>query len=386
MKRYADHFLIACFLTFLVLAMAVTLLRPKDVISYYENRTLAQMPNWTAESAGSGTYAGAWERYLADHAAGRNTLLKLKTRLDLLLGRPMVNDVVLADSGSLLPYLKLDSSDKDSVRRQAEDFADRQAEIRDTVQAVGGHFCYVAVPCQYASRQSEYPWYMENRARLTQLATQSLADAMAEREVDYLDLGPSLDPSRVDNHYGILGAYQVYRAVMDWANSVLQEPAPVLTEEDLTLTALPNPYMGSRTRKLMGLVWPEESLCLLEPKEPVAFTRWNNGQEVDAAVYALPSGPEETLTYGLYMGGDIAQTRIDTGREELPTVLIYGDSFTNALECVLYLSFDEMHSLDLRHWKDGTLEDYIAQVRPDIVICVRDYEALLALSNNGGGE
>ena len=91
------------------------------------------------------------------------------------------------------------------------------------------------------------------------------------------------------------------------------------------------------------------------------------------------------LTYNLFMGGVIANTVIDTHREELPSILIYGDSFTNAMECVAYLSFDEMHSLDLRHYHEMSLEGYIQKFQPDVVVCIRDYEVLLEVGNNGGG-
>ena len=115
-----------------------------------------------------------------------------------------------------------------------------------------------------------------------------------------------------------------------------------------------------------------------------------------SAVYALPATEDEALTYGLYMGGDIAETCIRTDRSSLPTALIFGDSFTNPVECLAYYSFtnaveslayysfDEMRSVDLRHYKTQSISDYIAAYQPDVVICIRDYEALLSRSDNGG--
>lgn len=84
------------------------------------------------------------------------------------------------------------------------------------------------------------------------------------------------------------------------------------------------------------------------------------------------------------MGGDIAETCIRTDRPSLPTALIFGDSFTNAVESLAYYSFDEMRSVDLRHYKTQSISDYIAAYQPDVVICIRDYEALLSRSDNGG--
>ena len=119
-------------------------------------------------------------------------------------------------------------------------------------------------------------------------------------------------------------------------------------------------------------------------REDIPFTRLDNWQEVASAVYALPATEDEALTYGLYMGGDIAETCIRTDRSSLPTALIFGDSFTNAVESLAYYSFDEMRSVDLRHYKTQSISDYIAAYQPDVVICIRDYEALLSRSDNGG--
>lgn len=85
----------------------------------------------------------------------------------------------------------------------------------------------------------------------------------------------------------------------------------------------------------------------------------------------------------LIWGGDIAETVIDTGRDELPSLLIYGDSFTNPVEGLMYYSFDEMRTVDLRHYKDMTLADDIALYQPDVVVGIRDYESLLFTDYNG---
>ena len=117
--------------------------------------------------------------------------------------------------------------------------------------------------------------------------------------------------------------------------------------------------------------------------EDLPFTRFDNGAAAEATVYALPGSDAEPLTYGLYMGGDIAETVIRTDRPELPNALIFGDSFTNPVECLAYYSFNELRSVDLRHYTVQSLSDYIAAYQPDVVLCVRDYQSLLLREFNG---
>jgi len=157
----------------------------------------------------------------------------------------------------------------------------------------------------------------------------------------------------------------------------------VLTEEDFTFRELPNPYIGSRNRKLYNL-WPNEDRAVIaELKDPIAYTRYDNGEPSDKPLYVLPTAEDLPTTYNLYMGGDFAETILETNRPELPDVLVFGDSFTNALETLLYTSFDEMRSLDLRHYTDKTLRDYITDYQPDIVICVMNDAFYYTPTGNG---
>ncbi|MBO5329452.1 MAG: hypothetical protein J6A71_02895, partial [Anaerotignum sp.] len=153
--------------------------------------------------------------------------------------------------------------------------------------------------------------------------------------------------------------------------------------EEITFHTLENPYLGSRPRKLFDMYGNEEHLLWADFGEEIFFTRRDNGQEVSATVYSMPENSEESVLYGFYMGGDIPETIIDTNRPHLPKVLIYGDSFTNALESLAYYSFDEMRSLDFRYYNEKSLKEYIEMYQPDIVICMRDYESLLSFDGNG---
>lgn len=391
MKRIAELFMTACFLAVLAGGLAAALLRPPQDFSFWENRMLASLPQPAPRSVGDGSYFTDLETYLADHAPLRSTLLGLKTRADLALGRPVVNDVVVTEN-SLLPFLPYLNDDPEDIARWAGLMADNLADIHAAVAEYGGYFCYTVVPCQSVSRWDEYPWFLNNEARRARLKSAAMAQAMEERGVPYLDVEAALAQaggskqyaSRVDNHYTMAGAFETCRLILEKAAADTGLSFPILGADDFTVETLPNPYLGSRERKLLGLEERDEQLSILLPRDPVPFTRADNGTPVQPAVYRLPAGGDEAVDYGLYMGGDIAHTVIDTGRNDLPSILIYGDSFTNPVECLAYLSFNETHSLDLRHYHDMGLTDYIRQFQPDIVVCVRDYDFMMATDGNGG--
>lgn len=393
MKRICEWAMALLFSGVLLVLMAATILLTKNRYSYYENRNLSAFPEITAESVLSGQVFDDLETLFCDYAAWRTPALKAVTWADLnVFHRPVVNDIVVTDD-ALLEQLYTMPDTADDIARKAADVAADNAALRDQIEAYGGHYCYIAVPCQYAYYEDEYPSYLENRSAYTAAELAALNSAMDAQGITHVDMGPIFDSlghlpafsSKVDNHYGLLGAYETYRAAVQKLNGDYGLALSFPEEgTDVTFSALPNPYMGSRTRKLLGLRGDNEKLLTAAFREDIPFTRLDNWQEVASAVYDLPATEDEALTYGLYMGGDIAETCIRTDRPSLPTALIFGDSFTNAVESLAYYSFDEMRSVDLRHYKTQSISDYIAAYQPDVVICIRDYEALLSRSDNGG--
>ena len=392
MKRICEWAMALLFSGVLLVLMAATILLPKNRYSYYENRNLSAFPEITAETVLSGQVFGDLETLFCDYAAGRTTALKAVTWCDLnVFHRPVVNDIVVTDD-ALLEQLYTMPDTADDIARKAADVAADNAALRDQIEAYGGHYCYIAVPCQYAYYEDEYPSYLENRSAYTAAELAALNSAMDAQGITHVDMGPIFDSlghlpafsSKVDNHYGLRGAYETYRAAVQALNDAYGLALSFPEEgADVTFSALPNPYMGSRTRKLLGLRGNDEKLLTAAFREDIPFTRFDNGGEVAATVYALPATDTEPLTYGLYMGGDIAETVLRTDRPELPSVLIFGDSFTNPVESLAYYSFDELRSIDLRHYTAQSLSDHIATYKPDVVLCIRDYQSLLSREYNG---
>ena len=390
-KKIANIVLVLAFAGFLTAAMVITLGKPQGGWSYYENRTLAQMEELTPQTLWDGTFADSVEPTLQDHAAGRNTLLKLSTWMDMeLFHRPVVNQVIPVE-GMLLSWNPYETPDAELIQQQADAMAGQLGELRDVVESYGGKFYYVAVPGQYTYFEETHPDFLNNRATYTDLEIPAFQQAMEEQGVTLIEMGEILaqqgNPpeyySTVDYHYTFGGAYATYLAILERINQDFDHSLTVLDEDNLVRETLPNPYLGSRARKVFGLWETDEKLEIGLPSQPIPFTRTDNGQEVPATVYTLPGNDTDEVAYAAYMGGDIAETVIDTGRDELPSLLIYGDSFTNPVEGLMYYSFDEMRTIDLRHYKDMTLADYIALYQPDVVVGIRDCESLLSTDYNG---
>ncbi len=391
MKKSASVFFAVCFCLFLFSVAAVTVHNNLKSVSYYENRTLKQTPDFASESLLSGAYFKDWEDWLTDHAAGRNTLMKLDTWLRLnLLRQPVVNDVVV-DAGVLLRYNDYGTWDTSYLYAKADEIGGELLSLKRQVEQAGGSFYYVGVPEQSTYFTCYYPGYLENRAWNISAIRDSFSQALLERGISFLDMSkvyeamgsPDAFYSATDHHYSFYGAWAAYKTVMERINADSGWELGVLEEQDLEWVKLPNPFLGSRARKLFGLRSFEEHLTVGLPRNPVAFTRTDNGVSSDASVLELPASGDTAVTYNIFMGGDKAETVLMTNRPELPDLLIFGDSFTNAVETIIYTSFDETRSIDLRYYTEKTLKEYIADYQPDIVICIRDETAFFTRTGNG---
>lgn len=377
---------VICFALFISAMAVFTVTSDKSRYSYFENRTRAAKPEITKAGLLDGSFMTDAETYAKEYVCLRDKWLTADTAVSLMLGRPVVNGVVVTDT-VLLPELTDMTDSDESITKQAEKIASNLLAHKEQVEAYGGHFLYVAVPCQYVCYEDAYPWYLPNKAEYTAKSSAALFAALDEAGVDYTDMlsvfgdGAKRYSSAIDNHFGMDGAYLTYREIIMKLNEG-GVGAPLMAESDFTREVLPNRYLGSRTRKLLGIAKSDEKLTVLYPKDDIPFTRSDGGKAADASVYDIPATDKDAL-YGVYMGGDIPETVIDTGRHDLPTVLIYGDSFTNAVECAAWCSFDKMYSFDFRYYDGKTLAELISELRPDAVVCIRDFEAMLSPYANG---
>lgn len=363
------------------------------LFSYYENRNLAEVPPIKKETVLNGSYFSHVETWAKDHLAKRCGILVCDTKLNLdLLKRPVVNETVITDK-VLLPYNPPEAVDRTNITILAAEMSKTLASHARCCDTYGGKFYYVAVPCQYVYYEQEYPAFLNSRAELTADSSRALFSQLDEHNVSYIDMlakfnqkgHPPGFSSAVDNHYGIFGALETYEALIKQINEDTEWNLTALTAADYDTVTLPNPYLGSRERKLLGLRELPEKLSVLYPRQEVPFVRydWGNTVPSEASVYTLPGDEQQEVLYNVYMGGDISITKIETNRPALPDILIYGDSFTNAVESLLWYNFDTMYAVDFRHYTELTPEEFIKKYKPDIVVCLRDYEQLLNLYNNG---
>lgn len=390
-KRVSELIMILVFSAVIILLLIATLSLGGKKTSYYENRALSKLQTPETEDVMDGSFFTDLESFLSDHSAFREELLEFNTDLDLsVFKRPVVNDVVVGDD-ILVGYNSFDCNERDLSEKSIADFRKNLSVVKSACDEVGAPYYYVGFPEQHTFYPDKYPWYMNNLSDFEDREAEILNEIMPLYGISFIDLREELTgedvrdiySSKTDNHLSMRGAFEAYRIILERINEDWDESFRILDEDDVEFVRLANPYLGSMERKLMNRIDIDESLYYLEFDREVPYTRYDAGNAIAPFTFNFPDNVRETVSYTFYMGGDISECLMDTERKGMPDILIYGDSFTNNLECVLYACCGKMYSLDLRYYK-GNVSDFILENEPDYVICARSFSTLLQAYANGG--
>ena len=387
MKNIEKLLVIVMFIAVIVAVPILTFNSEIAESSDIEFRELAKEPEYSNEDFWNGSFFREWENYFLDHIYERNQWLKINTAVQMkLLKRDVINSVVVTDD-VLLAY-NYPNEEPYDLTEDAEEIAERLAGANERTKAYGGTFLYVSMPEQFSIFRDRYPSHLENGGRLLDAIDDAFTKAMSEKDVPFLNMRREFlaqeDYDRfyalTDHHYNFRGAVFTCQAIERRLREMGTDISLALPGEK-ELQGLDNRFQGSRNRQLSYLSPLYDKFLYYTPTIP--FKRWDQGNPSQEAVINFPITDDDPVSYVNYMFGDIAETLVATYRDDLPNVLIWGDSFTNAAETMLYTGFNEMRSLDLRFYKTMGVYEYIETYKPDIVICMVNDANCLALDGNG---
>lgn len=183
-----------------------------------------------------------------------------------------------------------------------------------------------------------------------------------------------------DHHYTGLGAYYVYQDILTSINENTEWNLTIPHYDEFESAIVPGDFVGSQARILGNVTYSEiDYLEIALPMDMPSYTRWDNGKETNTPLVQF----DDRNSYSNYMSSDHANTVVKTDNPvDYPKILIIGDSFTNAIETLTVYNASEMHSLDPRHYK-GDIYEYIAEMKPDVTIVLRDTLLYNAYMNSG---
>lgn len=318
------------------------LILPDNSFSAEENRSLRTFPRFNFEKLVSGDFSDEINDYFADQFPLRDTLVGLKGLTEIGLGKGENNGILLGDGGQLAERLydvygldadaELDAFDTAHIRASAEGL-NRVSASLDLPFSV----LLTGRTIDVTSSSFDYP------SDISHFLQEVVKDALNE-DVSYVETIDSLRLRhemgeyvyyKTDHHWTTLGAYYAYAEVM---KSFGMAEAVIPSEAFEKRTVSTSFYGTAWSAGGMKFVAPDSvELWLLGNEDEFAVIA--DGRDLDG-LYSM-SYLEKKDHYSVFLDGthDVVTVTKRTG-EARPTLLIFKDSFANALAPFLVQHFD----------------------------------------------
>ena len=331
MTKAYSRFLTAFFCLFLGGLLAVHVFLPDRDKSETENRTLAQLPEFTWEALKDGSYTEAIEEYFADQFPLRDGWTGLKARAEQLLGKREFNDIYLA--GDTL-ISKVETPDEELVEKNLS-YIDRLKEKAEATVTVG------LIPSAAEVWKDKLPvgavsWDQTELLSKSDVDFHAVLKEHADEQIFY----------RTDHHWTTLGAFYGANALLE---KLGREP---LKESDFTAENASSDFDGTLYSQ-SGIHWlPSDTMEYWVSEDGLSVTSWSTGKPEEVPLYDR-TYLEKKDKYSSFLGGNqpLCVIKNETLDETAGKVVLVRDSYSDALAPFLAQRFAEVHLIDLRYYR-----------------------------------
>jgi hypothetical protein len=379
MKKIIQLLFILAFLIIIFSVGIITYLEPDRPTSTVENRTLAQRPVITKQAVVSGEFFKNFETYFADQLYGRDEIIKAYTKEQLLLNRTIINNIVVAKDDWLLYN---PSTQTNSVYK---DMDQSLANLKQLADETGVEFYFAATPYKMIVLKDIYPSYINEQVGVKNQKYfmshlprpihginlyQYFKDTYSEKQLESMYF-------KTDHHWNIDGAFAGYQKMITdmSATSKLFEGKPVEKENLKLVCNQKSDFVGTLNLRLYSIVdTSDEKICYYDP-----FFNSKNGKVTAKQIYGpvltnindiYASGfQREKVFYGHLFTWDLPEINFEyqhTGNNL--HLLVLKDSYMNPIQPFIAQHFNKTSILDIRHYHEKTVAQYIKDNKIDIVL------------------
>lgn len=330
MTKQYSRFLTAGFCIFLAGLLVWHIALPDRDKSETENRTLAQLPEFSWAALVDGSYTESVEEYFADQFPLRDQWMVLKARTEQWLGKREFHDVYLCDD-TLISKVEVPA---ESLVEKNLSYIDRLKEKTEANVTLG------MIPSAAEIWKDRLPFGAQSWDQTALLAQsdvdfRSVLAAHADEQIFY----------RTDHHWTTLGAFYGANALL---KSLGMDP---LKETDFTPETVSDTFYGTLYSQ-SGVHWLEPDILEFWVEEDgLSVTSWRTGKEEAASLYDL-SYLDVKDKYSAFLGGNqplcvIKNENLTDGRK----LLLIRDSYADSMAPFLAQRFSEVHLVDLRYYR-----------------------------------
>jgi len=332
-------------LIFLVILIVILTLNTtkKDIkFSESENRILAQKPKFSIDRLLEGRYTKKYEKYKVDQFVDRDGWMKLKSGVDLALGKNESNGIYKGSDDYLIESFEVPDSEIVSRNIKAiNNFNEKHKDIKE----------YMLIAPNAVSILSEkLPPYAPVVSQ--KLVMDNFAKTL-NKGINYIDVYNTLDKHdkeyiyyKTDHHWTTLGAYYSF---LEAAKAMDLE----VKKDYYNVERVSNDFYGTLYSKSGYEVKTPDYIDVYLPKDENDEYVVNYVEEQKKSASFYDSEKLETKDkYGVFLGGNHPVVKIKTTSKEDRKLLIFKDSYANSFVPFLTQYFSDIIMVDPRYYYD----------------------------------
>ncbi|NBI27710.1 DHHW family protein [Chengkuizengella marina] len=328
-------------------------------ISTKENRTLAEMPDFSWSNLISGKFIQDFELFYSDSFPFRESFISYGSTLLDLKGFSGEDEVTIVESkGNYVVVGNKAMSLYYYTPEAAEQYADALNMFRDKIgNDIEIYSLVVPTAIEYFLEE-KYSDMAPPQSESIQFVNEQLDESihsipaykiLEEYKNEYTYF-------RSDHHWTALGAYYAYTSFMEQMGESaipLGEYSEIKAGQFLGTT-----YNATLNKNIAA---NPDTIFIYEPFTEYVFKALKNGKLTQGEVIQ-----DNKEGYGKFLGGDFPSAYIQTEREG-DRILIIKDSYANSFIPFLIPHYEQIHFIDLRHYS-GDVYDYITEHKIDKVM------------------
>ncbi|MBQ6841386.1 MAG: hypothetical protein IJO63_04665 [Bacilli bacterium] len=342
----------------LILSLLFIVKKP-TIFSENENRYLTMFPKLSFDSLAGGKLTGDIEDYINDQFPFRDTLVGIKTGVEVLLGKTKINDVYITSDGYLIPTFSM-NNDYTKIINTLNNFVgsvDADVSLMLAPNAIDIYPEKLPVNDELNNGLKEIERIYSNFNSKTININSSLLNIKNEVDLYY----------RTDHHwttYGAYFAYQEYLKQTSGANVNLSD------------------YNIKRTEGFYGTSYSKSNYYAIEPDDLYLFED-NVDYKVNYVVENVESDSlynydylEKKDKYSVFLDNNHALIEIDNlDNENGVNMLLIKNSYGNSFAPFIAKDYDKLSVIDLRYYKNS-VSDYIKENNIEKVLILYDINGI----------
>lgn len=370
-------YIIIPFVVIIMFFNIASLIVPDKTKSTVENRTLAKKP--TAIDLQNGSFPNKYEKYFNDHLVLRDQFTHLSVVKDLILNKTNINNKYVIDNKDILeePTKRVSSQELSSTINKVTKF-------KQEVEQLDKDFIYIMTPRKTTIQQYLFPNYIQSLQKdleqphyfLKQLEDNDIATInildyyltnFTEQELEEFYF-------RTDHHWNSIGAYNAFKYIISEVSKLDHGIEYTIKDEDYKTTIVDNiKFLGSHNKQLFEEIPYEKEIPYVHlNKECVKqyFLLENNQiKEVnEKKIFAKNINKNGFITYADAYTDDLTYYKIINKDFKIDKkIIIFKDSYQNAMTLLLSDIFKEVEVVDVRHTGKKPAINFVKESNANIV-------------------